>query len=634
MPYFISDKQDDCSGWATVKENPDGSYETIGCHDSKQGAVDQMVAVSLVEDMQPGGEIRAVDLSVPSFIRANAKRGLKYLDEGFGGDGLTDGTKREAREMAAGRVSENKVRKMAPWFARHKVDGQAPKNNDPSNSQYPGAGLVAWLLWGGDSDFSDAAQNWSQRKIDALDAEQTRKRDSNTVVIVDVDGTVLNGSEGIQKNIDFVNGLGETDFIHIVTGRLESDRDKTANDLHAAGLIYNALTLNDTDMASPEYKKATAEEILKTKEIKLAIDNGESARAAYQSLGIETMNPSSISESANSRSKMKKIERRTFTVRDVEARQAEDGTMTLRGYAAVFNEASVPLPFIETIAPGAFRKTLSETPDVRLLINHEGLPLARTKNGTLTLTEDDRGLFMDAQIADTSEGRDLYKLVERGDVDQMSFAFRVIRQKYNEDRSQRTLTELSLADGDVSVVTYPAYPTTSVEAREALRKAIDAVKEGREVTGESLIVLKTIFDDLSEGHEYIMKAVEMMAMMTGETMMPSDNMGDYSSREAVGDFVRWNASGGIARGKIEKIQTTGEINVPNSSFSIMAEEGNPAVLIRVYEEIRDGYQPTDTLVGHKMSELTQIDPLPEPSPEEAARKISLRLAKAIVNNTK
>jgi HK97 family phage prohead protease len=217
----------------------------------------------------------------------------------------------------------------------------------------------------------------------------------------------------------------------------------------------------------------------------------------------------------NSRSKMKKIERRTFTVRDVEARQAEDGTMTLRGYAAVFNDPSVPLPFIETIAPGAFRKTLSETPDVRLLINHEGLPLARTKNGTMTLTEDDRGLYMDAVIADTNEGRDLYKLVERGDVDQMSFAFRVIRQKWSEDRTTRTLTEVSLADGDVSVVTYPAYPTTTVEAREALRTAIEAIKEGREITGESLAVLNTIFQDLSEGHDYIMKAVEMMAMLTG-----------------------------------------------------------------------------------------------------------------------
>jgi HK97 family phage prohead protease len=404
--------------------------------------------------------------------------------------------------MAAGRITENKVRKMAPWFARHQVDGQAPKNSDPSDPQYPGAGLVAWLLWGGDSNFSDRAQNWAQRKIDALDAE------------------------------------------------------------------------------------------------------------------------------SDSRSKMKKIERRTFTVRDVEARQAEDGTMRLSGYAAVFNDSSVPLPFKESIAPGAFRKTLMETPDVRLLINHEGLPLARTKNGTLKLTEDDRGLYMDAEIADTSEGRDLYKLVERGDVDQMSFAFRVIRQKWSDDRSRRVLTEVSLADGDVSVVTYPAYPTTSVEAREALRSAIDAIKEGREVTGESLIVLKTIFDDLSEGHEYIMKAVEMMAILTG-----AEGEIEEESRENVGDFVEWDSSGGTAKGRIEHIMEEGVLGIPGTEFSIEAEEGDPAVLIRVYEEFRDGYRPTETLVGHKMSELRYIEALPEPT-EEEGRKISLRLAKAIINNTK
>ena len=438
----------------------------------------------------------------PEYMQANAARGLKYLDEGFGGDGLTEGTKREAREMAAGNISDNKVRKMAPWFARHKVDGQAPKNSNPSDAQYPGAGLVAWLLWGGDSNFSDRAQNWAQSKIDALDAE------------------------------------------------------------------------------------------------------------------------------ADSRSKMKKIERRTFTVRDVEARQAEDGTMRLRGYAAVFNEASVPLPFIETIAPGAFRKTLSETPDVRLLINHSGLPVARTKNGTLTLTEDDRGLYMDAVIADTNEGRDLYKLVERGDVDQMSFAFRVIRQKYNDDRSQRTLTEVSLADGDVSVVTYPAYPQTSVEAREALLKAIDAVKEGREVTGESLVVLNSIFEDLSEGHDYIMKAVEMMAMLTG-----AEGEIEEESREQVGDYVEWDSSGGTAKGRIEHIMEEGVLGIPGTEFSITAEEGDPAILIRVYEEFRDGYRPTETLVGHKMSELRLIDALPEAT-EEEGRKISLRLAQAIINNTK
>jgi HK97 family phage prohead protease len=392
MPYLISDKQSDCSGWATVKEEADGTYTTIGCHENKQDAIDQMVAVSIAEEMEPGGEVskRAVDLSVPSFIQENAKRGLKYLADGYGGDGLTEGTKRAAREMAAGNITENKIRKMAPWFARHKVDGQAAKNSNPSDPQYPGAGLVAWLLWGGDADFSDRAQNWAQRKIDALDAE------------------------------------------------------------------------------------------------------------------------------ADSRSKMtKKIERRTFTIKNVEARQAEDGTMRLSGYAAVFNEDSVPLPFLERIAPGAFRKTLTETPDVRLLINHEGLPLARTKNGTLRLKEDESGLYMDADLPDTQAARDLYTLVERGDVDQMSFAFRVIRQKWSEDRSRRVLTELSLADGDVSVVTYPAYPTTTVEAREQIAAARQAIKEGREITGESLIVIQAILDKIDESYEYLGEGKSMLETVLG-----------------------------------------------------------------------------------------------------------------------
>jgi HK97 family phage prohead protease len=399
MPYLISDTQSDCSGWATVKEESDGSYTTIGCHSSKQDAIDQMVAVSIAEGLEPGGEVntRAVDLSVPSFIQENAKRGLKYYEEGFGGDGLVPATIAAARDLAAGKVTEPKVRKMAPWFARHQVDGKAPSNNDPADSGYPGAGLVAWLLWGGDSNFSDRAQNWAQRKIDALNAD------------------------------------------------------------------------------------------------------------------------------ADSRREMKKIERRTYTVKDVQARSAEDGTMRLAGYAAVFNESSVPLPFKESIAPGAFRKTLSEVPDVRLLINHEGLPLARSKNGTLTLTEDDRGLYFEAELADTTEARDIYKLVERGDVDQMSFAFRVIRQKWSEDRSRRVLTEVSLADGDVSVVTYPAYPTTTVEAREQLKQTLSAIKEGREVTGDSLIALQSALQQISEGYDYIEEVKSALEQMLVNNM-PADEV--------------------------------------------------------------------------------------------------------------
>ena len=575
MPYLISDKQSDCAGWATVKEESDGSYTTIGCHNSKQDAIDQMVAVSIAEDMEPGGEVsnralpdnyrpaladdvpegracgncyfyneqkqndagtkawcekwldyvdggyycnawqadeanRQVNLDVPSFIRENAKRGLKYYSEGFGGDGLVPATIAAARDMAAGKITEPKVRKMAPWFARHQVDGKAPSNNNPSDPGYPGAGLVAWLLWGGDSNFSDRAQNWAQRKIDALNAE------------------------------------------------------------------------------------------------------------------------------AESRREMKKIERRTYTVKDVQARSAEDGTMRLAGYAAVFNESSVPLPFKESIAPGAFRKTLTETPDVRLLINHEGLPLARSKNGTLKLNEDDRGLYFEAELADTTEARDIYKLVERGDVDQMSFGFRVIRQKWSDDRSRRVLTEVSLADGDVSVVTYPAYPTTTVEAREKIAKALEAAKSGRDVSPEDMAVLQSVFSDLDEGHEYIMRAFQVMSTFLDQdtsSYHDEDEDEDMRATDVVGDFVEWDSSGGTARGRIVRVLQEGVLNIPDSTFSITAEDNDPAVLIRLYRELRDGYVATETLVGHKRSELRSIAPLKEPS-DEASRKISLRLAQAIINNTK
>jgi hypothetical protein len=159
--------------------------------------------------------------------------------------------------------------------------------------------------------------------------------------------------------------------------------------------------------------------------------------------------------------------------------------------------------------------------------------MARTKNGTMRLYEDETGLYFEAELANTQEARDLYTLVERGDVDQMSFAFRVIRQNWSKDRTERTLTEVSLADGDVSIVTYPAYPATSVEAREAIKRAILQIKEGREVSGDSLLVLESVFGDLAEGHEYIMKAVEVMGTLLGNNGVEGEEESSESPLEDV-----------------------------------------------------------------------------------------------------
>ena len=355
MPYFITDKSPDCSGWATIKD--DG--EVIGCHTTKQAAIDQMVAVSIAEDMEPGGErarpdelvvgdyvswnssggrargeiqeifrsgtvrvpgtdfeleaseddpvaliqiyerveggwedtdvivghkfstltrigeleepedepedededemedrelpenyrpavtadvpanrncgncghfenfwckrwdakvsgayycdawmmvggtpnenpgqtvqtgdvndedpyygqpqteeyARQLSFDVPAYVREAARKGLDYYGQGLGGDGLVARTIREAREMAAGRISEDKVVRANAWGARHLVDLEAPQNSDADNDQFPGAGAVAFYLWGINPLDPGPAMQWFERQAERVKEDEGR----------------------------------------------------------------------------------------------------------------------------------------------------------------------------------------------------------------------------------------------------------------------------------------------------------------------------------------------------------------------------------------------------------------------------------------------------------------------------
>jgi len=158
---------------------------------------------------------------------------------------------------------------------------------------------------------------------------------------------------------------------------------------------------------------------------------------------------------------------------DVELRNIEvraEGDMTITGYASVYDDEYDLGYFTERVAPGAFDGRLND--DVRLLINHEGMPLARTTNGTLELSTDGRGLSYRAQLADTQEGRDLYKLIQRGDITQSSFAFTIDEDEWSSDRKLRTIKRVGRLY-DVSPVTYPASPTTTVQARAMAAGMLD-----------------------------------------------------------------------------------------------------------------------------------------------------------------
>lgn len=546
MPYYITNKAPNCSGWATIKE--DG--EVMGCHTTKQAAIDQMVAISIAEDMQPGGERiesgpqavivdidgtliengqrvekvynflddmsdtaifivtgrntsqrdetvaqldelsidynrlfmnpgstadtadfkkvtaenllkeynvilaidnnetmrkvyrdlgitaldvpdvpdvpsdennpdeeRQVNLTPPAYMRAAARRGLELNRQGFGGDGLTDKTKQEARDMADGRVSEDKWRRIAPWIARHLVDLDAPQNNDPNDSGYPGAGLVAHLLWGSGPSKRAAQRtlDYAQGVINRLDAEENKSRWSS---------------------------------INVKSNKTEKENTVT------------------------------------------------------------------------------KVERRVKTDVDFELRveNAEADGMRFTGYAAVFNSDSEPLPFIERIMPGAFKRSLKARNEVKLFKNHNmDEVLASTRSKTLRLTEDSKGLLAEAVLPDTTAGRDLAVLMKRGDVHAMSFGFSVPAKgdKWSDDGMTRELHQIRLHE--VSIVTgFPAYEATTASVRsldilatrtnvdaDALADAMLKLENGESLPAQQADLLSEVVEKLKENQP---NADELLAL--------------------------------------------------------------------------------------------------------------------------
>jgi hypothetical protein len=158
-------------------------------------------------------------------------------------------------------------------------------------------------------------------------------------------------------------------------------------------------------------------------------------------------------------------------LRTAEVRAAGDDTLVVEGYASNFDVEYDLGYFKESVARGAFDEVLED--DVRFLLNHTGAPLARTTNGTLELSVDETGLKYRAALADTQDGRDLYKLIKRGDITQSSFAFTIDKDEWSEDRSTRTITKIGRLL-DTSAVTYPASPSTTVAARNMAAAAQEA----------------------------------------------------------------------------------------------------------------------------------------------------------------
>ena len=154
----------------------------------------------------------------------------------------------------------------------------------------------------------------------------------------------------------------------------------------------------------------------------------------------------------------------------------EDGKQELwvEGYAARFNSPTVlfemgGVEYKEQVASDAFAEAKMD--DVIFNYNHGGRVMARTRNKTLQLAVDENGLFIRARLDGTEEGRSLYRDIQNGYIDRMSYRYTVAAEAY--DNENRTWTLLRVKRlYDVSAVDIPAYEDTSIEARKADAEAV------------------------------------------------------------------------------------------------------------------------------------------------------------------
>ena len=156
-----------CNAWAPVEGSPnDNPGQTIQTGD---------ITGDNAYYYDPGINIyRQLSFDVPQYIRSAARKGLDYYGQGLAGDGLVARTIREARDMAAGRISEDKVIRANAWGARHLVDLEAPKNSDADNDQFPGPGAVAFYLWGIDPLNPGPAMQWFERQAERVREDEDR----------------------------------------------------------------------------------------------------------------------------------------------------------------------------------------------------------------------------------------------------------------------------------------------------------------------------------------------------------------------------------------------------------------------------------------------------------------------------
>jgi HK97 family phage prohead protease len=416
-----------------------------------------------------------IDLVPNDGMVDEAERGLAWRAE-FNRGGTAVGVARARDISNKVRLSAETVQRMASFFARHEVDKQA-EGFSVGEDGFPSAGRIAWALWGG-----DPGQSWADARLEqiaALDADRSER-------MIDLEMYPLNERQLTQyENTEaVVEKFGQYDQTAGADGcGYQAESEQASDGIACANCVFFM-----EGMCEVVAGEIAAAGLCKLWVIPAGLLEGEPMVEVEPEPVVEVDAQPMVEGYTRSAAGVDVPEREVRKLAKLEVRATPDGGAILEGYATVYNYAydlgGGPSQggFTEIIASGAAAKSAGEA-DVRLLVNHDGIPLARTKSGTMTLQSDDIGLRVTAQLDPTNPmAASLRSAMERGDMDQMSFAFKVIRDSWDAQYDVRTIHEVKLFD--VSAVTFPANPATIAKVRS------DDTQGSEQATGRSVEMAK------------------------------------------------------------------------------------------------------------------------------------------------
>lgn len=557
MPYFISDETEDCTFWAVVKE--DG--EIIACHDTKQSAVDQMVALSLAEEIDPGGTYtgpqRAApdELEVGDFVSWQSAGGrargriteivrdgeINVPDSDFTITGEPDDPAAlirlyregedgwEAQDQQVGHKFSTltKINDLRSYTREALGDDKYTTEQEAlDKAEEIGCSGTHSMDEDGQTIYMPCSTHDEYEELTGRErgSYSSEKRDVN------LDPPAYMRAAARQGLKYYEEGLAGDGLVErtVREARAMANGNVTADKWVR---LQAWIARHMDDLSSPDATPGSDGYPSPGVVAHLLWGSGPSKRAAQRALDYAEGVVSRLEEENSLRiasgEAMSKLETR-YSVTDIEVREEQDG-MRFTGYAAVFNSESEPLPFTEVIERGAFKRSIDSRNDIKLLWNHDTASvLGSSRAKTLRLYEDERGLKVEAMLPNTTLGRDAAELLRRGDVDSMSFGFSVPRggDEWSDDGMRRTLKSVRLHE--VSIVSFPAYTgtagTTSVRGLAAIAKRAQVdpdvladtmlkIEEGKSLTEDEAGVMNKVLGELSPQEEVEQKKEELDGML-------------------------------------------------------------------------------------------------------------------------